>query len=151
MLRKKKRKSDLINSLTNDLSRVSLGTNLCLQLLTSFVFMVIQIGLAFWLSPQMTICVLVCGVILIICSRTFVKKAKVLERNTSEISQSYMNGITEHFNGMKDIKSNHLKESRYEWLRNWSRWIKREQLGYIKLKTASQAAYKSVMGVLKAW
>ncbi|PFN07043.1 hypothetical protein COK38_00570 [Bacillus cereus] len=107
----KKRKSDLINSLTSDLSPVSLGTNLCLQLLTSFVFTVIQIGLAFWLSPQMTILVLVFGVILIIYSRTFVKKEKALGRNTSEISQTYMNG---HINEMKDSKSNHLEESRYE-------------------------------------
>ncbi|WP_240519060.1 ABC transporter transmembrane domain-containing protein [Bacillus cereus] len=134
-----------MNSLTSDLSRVSLGTNLCLQLLTSFVFMVIQIGLAFWVSPQMTIFVLICGVILIICSRTFVKTAKALGNNTSEISQSYMSGITEHFNGTKDIKSNHLEGSRYEWLRNWSRWGEREQLGYIKLKKASQAAYKIVV------
>ncbi|PEW86995.1 multidrug ABC transporter [Bacillus cereus] len=146
----KKRKSDLINSLTSDLSRVNLGTNLCLQLLTSAVFTVIQIGLAFWLSPKMTVFVLICGVVLIICSRTFVKKAKALGRNTSEISQSYMSGITENFNGMKDIKSNHLEESRYEWLQNWCEWVKREQLGYIKLKTASQSAYKIVMGVLIA-
>lgn len=111
--------------------------------------MVIQVGLAFWLSPQMTIFMLICGVILIICSRTFVKKAKA---NISEISQSYMSGITEHFNGMKDIKSNHLEKSRYEWLWNWSRsrWVEREQVGYIKLKTASQAVYKIVMGVLIA-
>lgn len=146
----KKRKSDLINSFTSDLSRVNLGTNLCLQLLTSVVFTVIQIGLAFWLSPKMTVFVLICGVALIICSRTFVKKAKALGRNTSEVSQSYMSGITENFNGMKDIKSNHLEESRYEWLKNWCEWVEREQLGYIKLKTASQAAYKIVMGVLIA-
>lgn len=146
----KKRKSDLINSLTSDLSRVNLGTNLCLQLLTSAVFTVIQIGLAFWLSPKMTVFVLICGVVLIICSRTFVKKAKALGKNTSEISQSYMSGITENFNGMKDIKSNHLEESRYEWLQNWCEWVEREQLGYIKLRTASQSAYKIVMGVLIA-
>ncbi|EEL48441.1 ABC transporter [Bacillus cereus Rock3-44] len=144
----KKPKSNLMNSLTSDFGRVNLGTHLCLQLLTSFVLTVIQIALAFWLSPKMTVFVLIYGGILIIWSRTFVKKAKALGNNTSEISQSYMSRIAEHFNGMKDIKSNHLEESRYQWLRNWSRWDEREQLGYIKLKTASQVAYKIVMGVL---
>ena len=34
----KKRKSDLINTLTNELGRVSMGTNLTLQFLTSIIF-----------------------------------------------------------------------------------------------------------------
>jgi len=34
----KKKKSDLINSLTNEIGRVSMGTNLTLQLSTSFIF-----------------------------------------------------------------------------------------------------------------
>ncbi|GAB6579507.1 hypothetical protein bcgnr5378_32690 [Bacillus cereus] len=146
----KKRKSDLINSLTSNLGRISLGTNPCLQLLTSFVFTVIQIGLAFWISPKMAIFVLICGVILIICSLTFVRKAKALDNKTSEVSQSNMSGITEHFNRIKDIKSNHLEELRYQWLWDWSRWVEREQLGYIKLKTALKSAYKIVVGILIA-
>jgi ATP-binding cassette subfamily C protein len=58
----KKRKSDLINSLTEELVRVAGGIQLFLQFLASLVFTLIQIGLAFWLSPNLTFFVLVCGI-----------------------------------------------------------------------------------------
>ncbi|WP_026591924.1 ABC transporter ATP-binding protein [Bacillus sp. UNC437CL72CviS29] len=138
----KKRKSDLINSLTTELGRVSAGTNLFLQLLTSLIFTFIQIGLAFWLSADITLFVLCCGVVLAFFSRRFIKKSKRLGGRTSENSKAYLAGITDHFNGIKDIKSNLLEQSRYMWLRNWTEDVEREQLAYIKVRNNSQLFYK---------
>lgn len=144
----KKRKSDLINLLTTELGRVSAGTSMFLQLLSSFVFTFIQLGLALWLSPEITIFVLCWGIILILLSRRFIKKSRALGKRTSRNAESYMSGITEHLNGMKDIKTNKLEESRYQWLCNWCSNIEKEKLGYVKLKTSSQLLYKIGLATL---
>ncbi|AJH18385.1 ABC transporter transmembrane region family protein [Bacillus mycoides] len=146
----KKRKSDLINSLTTELGRVSAGTNLFLQLLTSLMFTFIQIGFAFWLAADITIFVLCCAVVLAFLSRRFIKKSKRLGGRTSENSKAYLAGITDHFNGIKDIKSNTLERSRYMWLRNWAEDVEREQFAYIKVRNNSQLFYKIASAVFIA-
>ncbi|USL31714.1 ABC transporter ATP-binding protein/permease [Bacillus sp. PK9-021] len=144
----RKRKSDLINLLTGELGRVSMGTNLCLQLLTSTIFTFIQVCFALWLSIKMTLFILLCGITLAFLTRKFTKRAKVLGGRTSEISQNYLGGITDQFNGIKDIKSNNLEYSRIAWLEEWSKSIEHEQIEYIKLKTGSQLYYKISLGIL---
>ncbi|MED1009840.1 ABC transporter ATP-binding protein [Bacillus mycoides] len=146
----KKRKSDLINSLTTELGRVSAGTNLFLQLLTSLMFTFIQIGFAFWLAADITIFLLCCAVVLAFLSRRFIKKSKRLGGRTSENSKAYLAGITDHFNGIKDIKSNTLERSRYMWLRNWVEDVEREQFAYIKVRNNSQLFYKIASAVFIA-
>ncbi|MBJ8095122.1 ABC transporter ATP-binding protein [Bacillus cereus] len=146
----KKRKSDLINSLTEELGRVMVGTNLFLQLLTSCIFTIIQIGIALWFSIKITIFVLFTGLILAYFSRHYIKKSRVLGNQTSEIARDYLGGITDHFNGIKDIKSNMLEESRYTWLSTWCEQMEKEQLAYIKLKNQSQFFYKFASAILIA-
>jgi ATP-binding cassette subfamily C protein len=146
----KKRKSDLISALTGELGRVVNGTNLFLQFFASLIFTIVQVGIAFWLSPHITVFVLISGVFLIYLSRSLIKKANLLGSQTSEIAKSYLGGITDHFNGMKDIKSNTLEESRYNWLRTWCQKVELEQLGFQKIRNRSQFLYKITSTVLIA-
>jgi ABC-type multidrug transport system fused ATPase/permease subunit len=138
----KKRKSDIINSLTSELARVNSGTHLFFQILTSLIFALIQISLSFWLSPLMTSLVLLCGFIIAFFSRTFIRRSRKLGYKTSELSQIYLAGITDNFNGIKDIKTNMLEESRITWFHSVTQGILREQIEYIKLKSSSQFFYK---------
>jgi ABC-type multidrug transport system fused ATPase/permease subunit len=138
----KKRKSDLINSLTDELVRVAGGIQLFLQFLASLVFTLIQIGLAFWLSPYLTIFVLACGLIITLLSRKFIKRSRVLGNQTSELERDYLGGITDHFNGIKDIKGNMLEESRLSWLSSLCRKIEHERYEMFKVSTNSQLFYK---------
>ncbi|RBP03168.1 ABC transporter ATP-binding protein [Rossellomorea aquimaris] len=146
----KKRKSDLVNSLTTELGRVSGGTNMFLQLITSAVFTIIQIGVAFWLSPSMTLFVLAAGIILAFFSRSFIMKSRKIGDQTTEIAKNYLAGITDHFNGIKDIKSNSLEEPRHEWLREWCDTIKKEQEAKLIVRTNSQLVYKVTSAILIA-
>jgi ATP-binding cassette subfamily C protein len=147
----KKRKTDLINALTEELGRVIAGTNLFLQLLTSLIFTFIQIGIALWLSTKITLFVLFAGLVLAYFSRHFIKKSRVLGNQTSEIAKSYLGGITDHFNGIKDIKSNMLEQSRYAWLYTWCQRIEQEQIKFNKLKNNSQLFYKVGSSLLIAF
>lgn len=147
----KTRKSDLINSLTTEIGRISGGIGLSMQLLTSLIFTSIQVGIAFWLSVKMTAFVLFFGLLLAFFSRKFIKKSKSLGKQTSELSQSYLAGITDQLNGIKDIKSNNLEESRLIWIRSLTQRMKQEQNEYIELKTTSQLFYQITSAILIAF
>lgn len=146
----KKRSSDLINLLTIELARVLGAINLFLQLITSLIFTLIQIGFAFWLSPNLTLFVLGSGIILGLFSSKFIKRAKALGNQTSQLSQSYLAGITDQLNGIKDIKSNTLERSRLKWLAGLTEGMMVEQLSYIRLRMNSQLVYKLSSALLIA-
>ena len=143
-----KRKTDFINALTSDLARVSYGINLALQLLAASVFTLIQVAIAFWLSAKITMFVLFCGLFFSLASRIFIKRARILGNKTSDLAQSYLAGITDHFNGIKDIKSNTLEESRLIWFRSVTKKMTHEQIEYIEMRSASQLFYKISLAVL---
>lgn len=144
------RKSDLINLLTSELTRVGFGTTLVLQLVASLIFTLIQIGIAFWLSPVMTTFVLTFGIILTLFSRKFIKRARSLGGQTSQLSQNFLAGISDQMAGMKDIKSNSLEESWLRWYRSLTQNLVNEQVEYIKLRSSSQLFYKVASSVLIA-
>ncbi|MDD9266533.1 ABC transporter ATP-binding protein [Paenibacillus sp. GCM10023248] len=138
----KKRKSDLINSLTGELGNVTTGSYVFLQFLTSIIFTLIQVGIALWLSVKLTIFVICCGLVISFFSRTFIKRANKIGAQSLEIGRNYIGGITDHFNGIKDIKSNMLEESRRNWLINWCQQFARERFEGAKVSANSQLYYK---------
>jgi ABC-type multidrug transport system fused ATPase/permease subunit len=146
----KRKNSDLMHLLTSELTRVAFGTNLILQLIASVIFTLIQIGIAFWLSPTMTIFVLAFGLLLTLFSRKFIKRARVLGGQTSQLSQSFLAGISDQLNGIKEIKSNSLEESRLTWFHGLTQKMENEQVEYIKLRSASQLLYKIASAILIA-
>ncbi|RKF46535.1 multidrug ABC transporter [Bacillus wiedmannii] len=146
-----KRKTNLITILTTELARVSYGVNLILQLLAAILFTFIQVGIAFLLSPQITIFVLVFGLLFLVASRVFIKKARILGGKTSELAKDYLSGITDHFNGIKDIKSNTLEASRLDWLQSITKKMSNEQMEYMRIRSNSQLFYKVSMAILIAF
>ncbi|MGJ9382803.1 ABC transporter ATP-binding protein [Salipaludibacillus sp. CF4.18] len=146
----KNRKTDLINILTAELARASVGTHAFLQFFASLIFTIIQIGIAFWLTPSITAFVLSCGLILIFFNRTFLKRSLALGQRNYELGRNYLGGITDQINGIKDIKSNTLEDSRMNWYRSITKRMEHEQVEYTKLKTKSQLIYKVASALLIA-
>ncbi|MDT0121898.1 ABC transporter ATP-binding protein [Paenibacillus sp. RRE4] len=145
-----KRKSDFNHILTTELARVSQGTSLILQMAASLIFTAIQIGLAFWLSAKLTSLVLVSGLLLFVLLRKFVRRAKQIGDQTSEFSQSYYYGITEHFNGIKDIKSNMLESSHIRWFDRICRQIERNVVQFSQLNTGTQLIHRVSAAIIIA-
>ncbi|MBY0201692.1 ABC transporter ATP-binding protein [Paenibacillus cucumis Kampfer et al. 2016] len=145
-----KRKSDFNHILTTELARVSQGTSLVLQMAASLTFTAIQIGLAFWLSAKLTSLVLVSGLLLFVLLRKFVRRAKQIGDQTSEFSQSYYNGITEHFNGIKDIKSNMLENLHIRWFDRICSQIERNVVQFSQLNTGTQLIHRVSAAIIIA-
>jgi ABC-type multidrug transport system fused ATPase/permease subunit len=137
-----KRKSDLINLLTTEIARSSLGVLSFLQFLTSLIFSFIQIVLALFLSPVITIFVVVCGSILLVFNRRFLKRSFSLSKQSFELGKEYLAGITDQLNGIKEIKSNTLEESSMDWFSSISKEMVFQQVEYKKIKSTTQLYHK---------
>ncbi|TKH00656.1 ABC transporter ATP-binding protein [Peribacillus simplex] len=146
----KKRKSDIINLMANEIFRVSAGTNLFFQLLSSIIFTIIQIIFACYLSFKMTSFILFFGIILIFFSRKFVKKSQSLGKEALNLTQTYLAGITDHFNGIKDIKSNSLEQTHLNWFFSLSKKMERNMVEITKVNSTSQMTFKVVSSLLIA-
>ncbi|WP_062109548.1 ABC transporter ATP-binding protein [Bacillus niameyensis] len=146
----KKRKSDLINLLLTEVTRTSGGTYSFLQFISSFIFTIIQVGLAFWLSPQITLFVLLAGSIIVFLNRRFLKKSLALGQRNYELGKMFLGGLTDQINGIKDIKSNTLEESRLEWFKSVTSSMESEQVEYTKVRMTSQLYYKIAFAIFMA-
>ncbi|WP_199618177.1 ABC transporter ATP-binding protein [Paenibacillus alkalitolerans] len=146
----KQRKSDFHHILTSELARVSQATYLFLQLNASLVFTVIQLGFAFWLSAKLTAVVLASGIAIALFMRKNVRRAKAVGNHTTELSQSYFAGITDHFNGIKDIKSNRLEASHLAWFRSLVDRMESNFVTFARLQANTQLLYKTAAAVLIA-
>ncbi|SMF92115.1 ATP-binding cassette, subfamily C [Paenibacillus uliginis N3/975] len=146
----RKRRSDFNHVMSNELGRVNQGIFLFLQMISSFLFTMIQIGLALWLSPMLTMVVLLSGGLLALFGRKFIKKSKRIGEQTTELSKYYFAGISEHFNGIKDIKSNRLEQSHMNWFSNLSRKMEDNFIQFGRVNSLSQLIYRLSSVVLIA-
>lgn len=144
----KKRKSDIINIMTTETFQVSAGVHLFLQFLSSIVFTVIQIGIAFYLSIEMTSIILVFGVILTLYSRKFVKKSSSIGKNSVHLTELYLATITDQFNGIKDIKSNSLEASHLSRFLSLTKKMEQNRVRLTTLQSTSQMIFKIVSALL---
>ncbi|WP_246246663.1 ABC transporter ATP-binding protein [Paenibacillus lemnae] len=146
----RKRRSDLVHLMTSELPRVSYGISLLLGLCTTVVFTAVQIGFALYLSFELTAAVLVCGIALALYSRQFIRRSRKIGAQATELSQQCYAGITDHLNGMKDIKANMLEIQHLNWFQQLCHRLEHNVVSFTKLQTTSQYYYKLASAVLLA-
>lgn len=146
----RKQKSDFFHILTSELQRAGQGVFTVMRLVTSLLFMLIQVALAFWLSARLTAFILVCGLLLSLYSRRFIHKSRQLGDEATGLSQDYASGITEHFYGIKDIKTNHLEQHHMNWFDDLSKRMEQVYIAFTKVQSTSQFLYKTASAVFIA-
>jgi ATP-binding cassette subfamily C protein len=146
----RKRNSDLNHMMTTELMQVSQGTQLVLRLATTVIFTLIQICFALWLSVKLTLFVLIGGLLMALFSRRFIRSAQSLGDRTNELSQSYLGGLSDHFSGMKDTKSNMLEAQHLSWFRALCTRMEQHYVKFVRLQTTSQFFYKVTSSLLIA-
>lgn len=144
----KKRRSDLIHNMTNELHRVNYGVYVFLGLILLVLFTLVQIFIALWLSVEMTLTVLFCGIALALYSRKFVKQSRNYGDEASSLTQAYMAGMTDHFNGIKEIKSNLMEQQHVSWFRKLAEKMERNSIQFMRLQNRSSLYHKVVSGFL---
>ena len=143
-----KRKSDFNYILTTEISKVGAGTYSILSLISVIFFTFVQVFLAFLLSPSLTIIVLISGALLSFFLKKLVKKSKTLGGETSSLMNDYFGGVTEQFNGIKDMKSNRLESYYLNWFSKLTNNIQTNIIELVKLSSTSKLCYRVGAGFL---
>ncbi|QCT04069.1 ABC transporter related protein [Paenibacillus algicola] len=136
------RKSDFHHMMSNELGRVNQGVFLFMSMITAGLFTLIQIGLAFWISPLLTAFVLLSGAALALFGRRYIRGSKRVGEQTTELSKYYFAGIQEHFSGIKDIKSNRLEPFHTSWFARLSRQMETNFITFGDINSKSQLIYR---------
>ncbi|WP_127531068.1 ABC transporter ATP-binding protein [Paenibacillus kobensis] len=142
------RKSDINHILNFELVRIIMGTNLVLKLATTMIFMGIQITFALWLSFKLTLFVMLSGLLLAVFSRRFTRRAKQLGEETTDLNKNYVASITDHFNGIKEIKTNMLEAQHYGWFKALCMQLETNMVRFVKLQSNTQQFYKITSAIL---
>ncbi|GMK40057.1 ABC transporter ATP-binding protein [Paenibacillus sp. CCS19] len=144
------RKSDLTHVMTTELPRVSYGIFTFLQMVMSLLFTIVQIGIALWLSYKLTLLVLACGLLLAFINRKSFAASRSIGDEMTTLMKSYMAGMTEHFNGIKDIKSNMTERQHIDWFRALTLRMEHNVVRFSRIQSGSQFYYKLASGVFIA-
>lgn len=142
------RKSDISHILTNEIVRIIVGMGIIMKLATTLIFTLIQVAFALWLSYKLTLLVLLCGCLMALISRRFTRRAKTIGDETTELTKTYIAGITDHFNGIKDIKTNMLEREHYNWFLALCKRLESNFVKFASLQTGTQLFYKVASAIL---
>ena len=139
----KRRQSDITHILTGELPRVAASTSLFLQLMVTVTVSCIQLCLAFWLAPEITLFTLVSGSIVFVFLHKHVKEARNAGYSLMGYNREMFAELTEYFSGMKELKSHALEERHVKAFGELNRNIENSTLAVTRLQTRTDMLYKS--------
>jgi ATP-binding cassette subfamily C protein len=122
-------KSDVTHILTVELNRVSSGTGFFLQMTATVLIAAVQIGIAMLISPGLTLLVLAGGAILFGCLYSFVRESRRMGQEISQNNRNLFFEVTEHLNGIKEVKSYGLE---YVQIHNFARLRQTIEANFIR-------------------
>lgn len=137
-----KTKSDITHVLTGELMRVSAGTTFFLQILATACISLIQVLLAFWISPGLTLLTIGGGVVLFVCLYPFVKESRRMGSDISANNRELYFEVTEHLNGVKEIKSYGLEPSQIQSFARLRQTIADNFVQFTQLQSRTDMIYK---------
>lgn len=106
----KKRSSDLAHALTNEIDRISVGTNQFLSLLASTFVLAVYIIFALEISGLITGLVFLVGIILLLFLRKKTTSSQTYGEELSTATRDMYSSTLQQLEGMKTIKSFHMEK-----------------------------------------
>ncbi len=143
-----KKKSDITNAFTNEISKIASGTIFFLRICSQAVLTVFQLAIAFMMSVPLTVCVLLCGIIILIFMKTTFRDSKKLGVSMRSINQELLAQITEQLNGVKEVKSYGIEPSQIECFEEINAKTEHNVNQFTKLQSTSSMYYKICAAVI---
>lgn len=135
-------KADITHVLTAELTRVSTGTHFFLQLLATGLIAMVQIALAFLISPGLTLLVLGGGAVLFVFSYPFIRESRRMGLSISEFTRNLMFEVTEHLNGIKEVKSYGMEPVQIQNFAKLRHAIERNFVRFTTIQSQTDLYYK---------
>jgi ATP-binding cassette subfamily C protein len=137
-----KKKSDLTTIFASELARVSGGTHFFFRLTATAILAVIQVMIAFLLSPLLTLVVIGGGLVFYVLTHNQVRQVKEMGAALSRNNRDLFFAITEHLNGIKEVKSCGLEEMHITKFRELREAIASNFVCFNQLQSKTQMLYK---------
>lgn len=137
----RQRVSDFIHVLSRDLNRVSHGTVLLLNLLSSFVLVTVHFGLSLLVSPGLSLIVLGTTLLLTPFLVRLNRRATQTGKDYTDRSKSFFHQIEQQLTGMKEIKSLGAETRQVESFKELTRAMHEAELDYTKANTAAGGVF----------
>ncbi|MBP7175557.1 MAG: ABC transporter ATP-binding protein [Thermoclostridium sp.] len=137
-----KKKSDITNAFTNEISKIASGTIFFLRISSQIVLAIFQLVVALMMSVPMTCLVLLCGILALVLMKTSFLRSKKLGGSQRIISQELVSRITEQLNGVKEVKSYGIEHSQMESFQEITEKAERNMVAFTKLQSTTSMYYK---------
>jgi|LGVE01.1.fsa_nt_gb ATP-binding cassette subfamily C protein len=137
-----KKKSDITNAFTNEISRIASGTLFLLRLTSQIIIACFQLGVAFLLSVPLTIFVIFCGILLLLIMNTTFKESKRLGGSLRLINQELLSQIMEQLNGVKEVKSYGIEHTQIKSFEKITEKTEKNINDFTRLQAKSKVLYK---------
>ncbi|MFH1452609.1 MAG: ABC transporter ATP-binding protein [Armatimonadota bacterium] len=138
-----KRRSDIANALTNELKLIDIGTQTLLQFATSVPVILIQIIIAFFISPDGTIAAIIVGALFFYFLKPVNKRLGNFSQSLNDLLKDSLSDIHEHLNGIKEVKSYGAEQTHIERFSQKNRGVEEKYVDFVKLFTKSTFIYNS--------
>lgn len=110
----KVKSSDFAHALTNEIERISTGTYMFLNLISSILILLVYVIFALKLAGIITGVVFLVGVVILLLLQRMVRKSQVSGEEITTSTQDLYSSIMQHLDGMKTIKSFEMEEENYK-------------------------------------
>ena len=137
-----KRKSDITNAFTNEITKISSGTVFFLRTAAQLLLAVVQIAIAFMMSPPLTVFVIIAGCVIFFVMRKTLAESKKLGSSLREINQDLMSSITEHLGSIKEVKSYGIEKTQKRYFNETADKTYKNITAFTRLQSKTTLLYE---------
>jgi ATP-binding cassette subfamily C protein len=136
------RSSDVIRSFTGEVNMAAMGLSNLSALASAFIQASVQITVAFFIAPSVTISALIVGGLIVLMVRPLAKRVRE-ESQAGQIDRGALAAnITDHVGGLKLAKSHAAEDRRAQSFQDISHVIGERQVRVSIFQTRSQAGFR---------
>lgn len=136
-----KNKSDISNMFAVEINRISSGGVLFLRLISDVIVFLVHLTIAFFISPPLTVFVMICGLALALLMRSTLRDSKSVGSKIHETNKRLLFEITEQLNGVKEVKSYGIEDRQLNKFAEVCSKIKDNLIRHTKLQSRPQLLY----------
>ncbi|MCE5286186.1 MAG: ABC transporter ATP-binding protein/permease [Pelosinus sp.] len=138
----KKAKSDIMNVLFSELIKIGSAVMSLMGMLATVLITVIQVILAVMIAPALTGAILLAAAVLFFAMRSVIAESRRRGHGILTGNRDLFNDLTEHLNGIKEIKSYSIETAQVNNFNRLYGILKNNSMQYQVLRTRSDMWYK---------
>lgn len=136
------RQTDITNAFTIEINRVSSGTIFLLRICSQLIMAIVQLYIAFLMSPALTVFVLLCGMLIFILMNSTLKESKMLGRSLQLVNRELMSRTAEQLSSIKESKIYGVEREQEKKFQDLTSRIEKNMTDFVRVQSRPDFLYK---------